>query len=87
MEAKTSTALRAKSEPNYLLVVLVVWSGRSRFICDMIVRVVDYDYPFWFYGFQVNGDKSGRRPAQVKAIFESINGVAMERFYCLTPWM
>ena len=53
----------------------------------MIVRVVDYDYPFWFYGFQVNGDKSGRRPAQVKAIFESINGVAMERFYCLTPWM
>ena len=40
-----------------------------------------------FYGFQVNGDKSGHGPAQVQATVESINGMVIERFYYLTPWM
>ena len=54
----------------------------------MIVRVVDFDYPFlviWLFKYLAT--ESGHGPRQVKfpATFESINGMVMDLFCCLTP--
>ena len=62
------------------------WLERSRVIYDMIVRVVDYDNPFWRYGFSsVRRRKLGMAQRRlIQAIFESINGMVMDSFCCLT---
>ena len=49
--------------------------------------MIDYDYPFWLMAFQLFGDGKWAWPREVRfqATVESINGMVMDSFCCLTP--